>query len=347
MPVSIEKIQVALAFCDPRGTYTRHAAVTMASLFANTKMRVCVNVLHDDTLKSDNREKLERTAEYFDQEICFINVENIVDESRIGAKKFIIDGFHQGALFRLLIPELIDIDKIIYLDCDIIVNLDIAELWQIPLKDKAIAAVLDVVSLDFLMGRKIQWRVRMLWNLMKVAHGSYFNSGVLVMNLKKIREEYNFLEEVRHFYAQFKECTTYRDQDCINYIFSKDCLLVDPKYNRLHTDTVDDSNVPASIFHMAGSAKPWTLYTRKYVDELYWQYLTQTPYCEDNNALISTMLHDLSSSPYAHLHSSDCIRRLKEQLADNIFRCHLLTLLHITAKALKNVLARGLRRVRD
>lgn len=342
-----EKVQVALAFCDPRGTYARHAAVTMASIFANTESQVCVNILHDNTLKPDNREKLKITAKCFDQEICFINVENMIDKSLIDAKKLIIDGFHLGAMFRLLIPDFIEVDKIIYLDCDIVVNLNIAELWQVSLKDNAIAAVLDASSQGFLKGHKIPWRVAMLWDVMGIAHDSYFNSGVLVMNLKKIREEYDFLEEVGHFYAQFKKCITFRDQDCFNYIFSKDRLLVEPKFNRLNIDKVNSCNVHGSIWHMAGEIKPWNSYTRKGVDELYWHYLTQTPFCEDNDTLIRTMLYDLSSSPYSHLHSSDCIKRLKKQLSDNIFRGHMLTVPYITAKVLKNVIANRMRRSRD
>ena len=50
-----DMIHIALAFCDPKGTYARHAAVTMASIFANTKRNVCVYIIHDDTLSKENR----------------------------------------------------------------------------------------------------------------------------------------------------------------------------------------------------------------------------------------------------------------------------------------------------
>ncbi len=67
---------------------------------------------------------------------------------------------------------------------------------------------------------------------------------------------------------------------------------------------------------------------------LYWRYLRMTPYCRDENELIRMMLHDLSASPYAHLHSSDCMKRIKKQIADNIFRGHIWTLPHILIKKL-------------
>ena len=69
-----DKIHVALAFCDPKGTYCRHAAVTAASIFANTSRRVCVHIVHDDTLTSDNRSKLLQLADGYGQEINFINI---------------------------------------------------------------------------------------------------------------------------------------------------------------------------------------------------------------------------------------------------------------------------------
>lgn len=79
---------------------------------------------------------------------------------------------------------------------------------------------------------------------------------------------------------------------------------------------------------MAGE-KPWVAYTRPYVDDLYWRYLRQTPYCVDEDSLINLMLKDLGSSVYVHFHSSNCMKRLKKQLADNIFRAHILTVPHI------------------
>lgn len=327
-------IHVALAFCDPKGTYCRHAAVTVVSIFANTNSRVCVHIVHDCTLTAGNMEKLKRIADAYGQEIDFINVENVFDEKRLDVSRLTIDGA-RGTLFRLLLPDITSQDKIIYLDCDIVVNMDIAELWNIPLDGRAVAAVRDVWSLDYLKGKPLPWRLDKAWQLLGVKRGEYFNAGVLLLNLKKLRENYHFLEAVSDFYAQYKKCITLADQDCLNYIFADDKILIDERFNHINAEGAADDNLKGSIWHMAGgAAKPWVLCTRPYVDDLYWRYLRMTPYCRDENELIRIMLHDMSTSSYAHLHSSDCVKRVKKQIADNIFRGHIWTLPYIWFKQL-------------
>lgn len=328
-------VQVALAFCDPKGTYSRHAAVTMASIFANTSASVCVYIIHDDTLTEYNQSQLRAAADSFGQEVRFINVENMLDEDRIDVSKLTLDGA-RGTLFRLLIPDLIDVDRIIYLDCDIVVNMDIREFWNVPLGDNAVAAVRDVWTLNYLDGSPLPWRLGKAWECMGIARYSYFNAGVLYMNLKKIRASYDFLNQVSDFYAKYKKSITLADQDCLNYIFAGDSLILDEKFNHIRTDKVSSKDdLTGSIWHMAGGvAKPWAMYARPYVDDLYWQYLMKTPYCSSAEELITLMLKGLSAS--SHPHSSDCVKRLKKQLADNIFRAHIWTIPHILLRILKN-----------
>lgn len=335
MVIHDNTIHIALAFCDPKGTYCRHATVTAASIFANTGSRVCVHIVHDDTLTADNREKLLALTEKYGQEIDFINIESVFDEERIDVSRLTIDGA-RGTLFRLLLPDVSGEEKMIYLDCDIVVNMDIAELWNVPLDGHAVAAVRDVWSLDYLKGKPLPWRLDKAWNLLGVKRGEYFNAGVLLLNLKKLRESYNFLEEVARFYEKYRKCITLADQDCLNHIFADDKILIDEKFNRINAEGADEDGLKGSIWHMAGgAAKPWVLCTRPYVDDLYWRYLRLTPYCRSEEELIRTMLHDLSSSPYAHLHSSSCVKRIKKQMADNIFRAHIWTLPYIWLRSLR------------
>ena len=320
-------IHVALAFCDPKGTYCRHAAVVMASIFENTSSKVCVHIIHDDTLQKDNREKLEKLANTYMQYVDFVNVENMFDCDKIDVSKLTADGA-RGTLFRLLIPDIINSDKLIYLDCDIVVTMNIAELWRISVDECAVAAVRDTASINYNRGGFVGWRTRQVWSLLGIVPGEYFNAGVLVLNLKKLRNNYNFLEAVTKFYVKYKKCITFADQDCLNHIFADDKILIDERFNRIDVSHVDEHSLDGYIWHMAGE-KPWVAYTRPYVDDLYWRYLRQTPYCVDEDSLINLMLKDLGSSVYVHFHSSNCMKRLKKQLADNIFRAHILTVPHI------------------
>ncbi|MBQ6908780.1 MAG: hypothetical protein IJQ29_01580, partial [Synergistaceae bacterium] len=108
-------IHVALAVYDPKGTYSQHAGVTVTSIFENTKSKVTVHILHDDTLTDLNRERFLNTAKRYGQSIDLINVEDY--KNKIGGEtlKNIPDYWSVGTLYRLFIPEILkNLDKIIY-----------------------------------------------------------------------------------------------------------------------------------------------------------------------------------------------------------------------------------------
>lgn len=328
----MDKIHIALAFCDPKGTYCQHAAVTIASVFENTKSHVCVHILHDATLTDENRAKLEELAENFKQEIEFINVNPFLDEDKIDVSKLSSDG-HKGTVFRLLFPEISPEDKMIYLDCDIVVTLDIAELWNIDLQDKTIGAVRDVHSLEYLEGKK-EWPRRRgrIWNMLGIAKGDYFNAGVLVINLEKLRKEYDFLNAVENFYTEYGKCITFADQDCLNAIFANDKILLEERFNCMRTDFTGKMG---RIWHFS-HYKPWECYTRQGTDELYWQYLRKTPYCKNEAELITNMLKNLGSSKYVHTHSSDCIKNIRQHIKAEMRTAHIFADLNMWLLKLKS-----------
>lgn len=294
-----------------------------------------MHIVHDETLTEENRKMLGDTARSFGQEADFICAGSLIDDKNIDVSRLTVDGA-RGTLYRLLLPDIVDCDKIIYLDCDIVVNMDIAELWNVQIGDHAVAAVRDVWSLDYIRGVPVPWRLAMVWDILGVRRDEYFNAGVLLMNLKKLREGYDFLSKVEGFYARYRKCITLADQDCLNYIFAGDKILIDEKFNRINANGVKEEDLFGSIWHMAGGAsKPWAVCTRPCVDDLYWRYLCLTPYCGSRNELIRLMLAGLSSPAHTHIHSSQCIKRLKKQMADNIFRAHIWTLPHILAAKLR------------
>ena len=100
-----------------------------------------------------------------------------------------------------MLTDITNLDKIIYLDCDIIVQMDIKQLWDIPLEDCYIAAVAErdtAVSRYFSLSEKVRF-----WALeMQVER--YFNSGVIVLNLKKIRECFDMFNESIKFFTRAK-----------------------------------------------------------------------------------------------------------------------------------------------
>lgn len=319
-------IHVALAFCDKSGNYARHAAAAIASVFANTESPVLVHLLHDKTLTGENLAALRGLAAVFGREIRFYDVTGREGECALGEKRRLFDGA-MGMYYRLLIPSLLEVDKVIYIDCDVIVNLDLAELWDLPLNGRAVAAVAEG-------NQSLKPENFKDWVCRKVIYGamgldlrnySYFNSGVLVMDLRKIRGAYDFPRQVRDFYAKFRYVTQFADQDCLNYIFLKDCRYIDDKFNRLASGRMDVINMGGNIWHFICGDKPWSSYTRPKIDELYWKYFAMTPFCSGQDELIGIILSAMSRSEYYHQRAGGCSRRLVKKLFHNLFKGHLLS----------------------
>lgn len=314
------RISVALVLRDQSGTYTQHAAVVMVSIFANTQRDICVYIIHDNTLTHEKMSKLRQIADSFGQTLQFINAEKTLLEKNLNTGKLALGG-NRGKLLKLLIPELIDAPKVIYLDCDIVVKLDLSELWAVDIGGMAIGATNEVWSLERRWDQKYPWRWGMMLKAMGIARSTYFNSGVLVMNLDKIRNSYDFIKEASDFYRKYRKIATFADQDCLNYIFARDTLIIDEKFNRIDFSDIDElerGTFPC-VWHMTGE-KPWETYTRPGVDELYWHYLAQTPWGADMVSTLCAGLKGLQSSEFYHRHSSDCVKKLKKQIRSNLLK---------------------------
>lgn len=133
-------------------------------------------LVHNESLTVDNKNKIITIAQRFQQDIRFYPVHLPESYHALSGHVTI------RALFRLMLPNLVEASKIIYLDCDIVVTMDIFELWNLNLNGKPIAAILDPGMMTFpdLIKQRIQST--------GVSVQNYFNSGVLVMDLDCLRE---------------------------------------------------------------------------------------------------------------------------------------------------------------
>ncbi len=316
-------IHVALAFSDPKGTYARHAAVTAASVYENARARrVSVHVLHDETLTPVNRSALEELARKYGQDVAFHDAGERYRKLNPKVENLGLQGL-LGTMYRLLIPDLIDAEKTIYLDCDIVVDMDIAELWSQDLKGRAVGAVGDFFPLNSAGKPKISWSRKKVCSLWGIEPENYFNAGVLLLDLNKIRARYHLLEKLVYFFEEYGALAVNKDQDFLNWLFVGDAAILDERFNRTHPSGESESSVRGAILHMYCEHKPWNSYTRPYADDLYWRYLRLTPYCASTDGLIRAVLRGIGSSRLMHRHSTDCLKRLGKQLKENIFRPYL------------------------
>jgi lipopolysaccharide biosynthesis glycosyltransferase len=250
-----DTIQVALAFHDSSGNYAINAGVTLTSLFINTKKTVNVHILRDQSLTADNQCKLETIATQYGQKLQFIDVELPDEWEKICTSNLVARSLTRGVFYRLLLPEkLSHLKKVIYLDCDVIIDMDIQELWDLNLDGKPLAASFD-------------WQRE---------NDRYFNSGVMVLALDILRENYELISRVVQFFNLYPN-SVYPDQDFLNWLIKGDFLPIDTKFNILvNQDNVENFKSGHRIIHFAGT-KPWDDFKESHGLE-YWRYLLLTPW---------------------------------------------------------------------
>lgn len=314
-------IHIALAIHDPNGTYARHAGVVIASVLRNTGAPVCFHIMHDETLSSENRLKLEETrAENCSgghSEINFIDMSAYFSNYPELDIDHISGVLTRGTLYRLSLPEVVvDVDKIIYLDCDVAVNLDVAQLWEeCAAMDSALAGVRELndlpmpdISLPKEMIKKDEYGV---------TDDRYINAGVIVMNLSKMRRESE--EKGALFQRAVKYITEYdpqhKDQDFLNAEYLGDIMYLDQKYNDMPFGDYDDVFNLERIWHFFSKGKPWNVVRGSNADMLYWQNLMHTPW---RGELVESFYNAAVNGKYYHRHSRECIDRLLSQLIENI-----------------------------
>jgi lipopolysaccharide biosynthesis glycosyltransferase len=155
---------------------------------------------------------------------------------------------------RLLLHNLLpDLEKVIYLDCDLLVNHDLARLWQIDLGDKPLAATVDLVIPT--IGHEMESLAVELPELDPQL--PYLNGGVLLLNLSRLR---NIDASSLYTKAVKKISVRFGDQSVLNAAFAGQWKVLPPNWNRgvflLPTFNYFRDR-PATIWHVFMGHKPW------------------------------------------------------------------------------------------
>jgi len=153
-----------------------------------------------------------------------------------------------AAWCRLLLPSLLpdDVDRVLYLDCDLIVLENLKELETIDLNDKAVALVPDYAS-------KAHWP-EFLGLLELPLDGTYYNSGVMIMNLSYFRQ-HDLADKILGFAVENPEKLTLMDQCAINAVLRNDIFPLEKHYNFAPNVGLIEEEQPR-IVHFMG-LKPW------------------------------------------------------------------------------------------
>ncbi|MDR1377453.1 MAG: glycosyltransferase family 8 protein [Synergistaceae bacterium] len=316
-------IHVVLAVYDPKGTYARHAGVVMASIFERTRNPVRVHILHDQTLTEHNRVLLTETAESYGQSVEFHDVMPHMGQLGEDAIK-LAQQWSIGTLFRLLIVEVLLLDKVIYLDCDVVVNMNIRELWDIAVDNCALAGVLDRPANK--PYRRISAKAFRFKHI-GCDQATYINAGVLSINLYRIRKKYNLTQEIVPWFSRHKRYIDTVDQDLINSYFRGDIKIIDGRFNNGHVfinanfcDDLNDPRIANSILHAILSPKPWEALKGFAMDRLYWRTFLKTPWGRlEPEKIVDLMIDVAEKSPLTHRRTYQCYKRIFFRWRKDIF----------------------------
>lgn len=207
--------------------YVMPCGVMLYSVCKNNKdLAITFHIIIDQSIDEEQKESLKNIIIHFKhskKSIVFYNIdgEKYQDLPRLdnsNPKNYIT----KAAYYILYIPELLptDIDKVLYLDCDIIVRHSLENLWNIDLKNKSVAVVPDVA--EGLIDKYNRLRYPQV--------NGYFNSGVVLISLKKWRHK-KILSDFTSFINKHPDWIKLHDQDVLNRAFYDDKLILPIKYN--------------------------------------------------------------------------------------------------------------------
>lgn len=279
-------------FCTD-AKYVKYLTVALQSLRCNRSLhnKYDVVLFVDGALTLSEEQALSgMNCENFN--IRIFRVDLFVDSEFKGVNFVERDYWSRSMWHKCYIPLVMnEYERVLYCDCDIVFAADPHSLFSIDFKGKQIAAVRD--SIVPCLFRETH-RLNNLRNVMGLKNlEDYFNSGVVLYNIKKIN-----VEHFRH--SLFSHCSRrdllYPDQDFLNIYFENNSLMIDLKYNcqanaLIYTEDyldrlTDEQYVRFTdaikfpvVVHYIGDKKPW-ISSKSLFSDLFWSFARQSAFYE-------------------------------------------------------------------
>lgn len=280
--------------------YAPYLSVALASAIENSNplRRYKAIVLHQD-LAQEHQDRIRALAqEHFSIEFCPMKrcLACITDQM---SNRLRCDYFTLTIYFRLFIPTMFpQYDKAIYIDSDVVVQGDLAELFETELGENYFGACVETSVGD------VPELTRYMKEAVGVEHSKYINSGVLLMNLKQLREK-KLDEHFLHLLNQYHFDSVAPDQDYLNALCYGKILYLPQTWNTTPNEnrpTVDN----AKLIHYNLFSKPWC-YDGVQYEDVFWRYAQSSHYLADIRA------HKAAYSPEKKASDKKCMERMVQR----------------------------------
>lgn len=249
--------------------YSPFLAVALQSLTDNCsdENRYLIKILNTD-ISSENRRKIAK-YERNNVDIEFVDLNYYIQ--KIKDKLYTRDYYSKTTYFRLFIPNLYpQYDKALYLDSDIVILDDIANLYNIDMGNDLVAAAPD----DVIQFNEV-FRVYAEKVVGVADYHRYFNAGVLLMNLHQLRT-FKFQEKFMFLLDRIKFAVA-QDQDYLNRLCKGRVKLIDRVWNRMPIEDPKIRTEDVKLIHYNLAYKPWHFEDILY-KEFFWMYAQETEY---------------------------------------------------------------------
>ncbi len=254
-------VEIAFA-CDQN--LQNELIVVLASLVKNTKREINAHIL----TRGLGKDYFKKVAGLFPQvNFYFHDFSNI----QYGSKVNLMQHITVSTFDRLFLPAVLkNLDKVLYLDVDILVRGDVGKLFDLKIGNKVFGGKksrLDGWSslIDVITRVSLSLPAKQAWALRRRAHetgdltADTYNAGILLMNLAKMRDE-DFIETNLYLVEELR----LNDQDVMNFWSRGRALAIDDDWNFVPTQ---DYSTDPKIVHWAGPGKPWKAGYALYKDE--------------------------------------------------------------------------------
>lgn len=251
-------INVCLA-CD--NNYAKYAGVVVASVLANSKDDESLNFyILDGGISESKKTEILSLKSIKDCKIEFVQIEESMfeDYKKVATHKYISIATYYRLRLATLLPE---VERIIYFDCDMVVNSSLNNLFNVELDENIIAGVRDINK-------------RMLQQ-----NPSYINAGMVLFDLNKIREE-NIEQKFYDYTNENFETIKMGDQTIINEVLKGRIKIVEDEWNVQSSNFTNRSSYTKHpyIIHYVAKRKPWHFGSFSVHRQLYFKYLQMTPW---------------------------------------------------------------------
>lgn len=260
------------------GHYIQHACVMLLSLkdVVSSKVQYRIFLFYSDCSAEDLNKVRDTLNAHLGDNVSYKMIAcDFGLERKLQAKKtYMKASIYNKVLIYDELPS--PINKLVFLDADIVLLQDPASLYNIELGDKILAAVQDPVYKNFSETAK---------RTLEITSEEYFNSGVMVVNLQAWRKN-NVSARSLEFCTEKWNLTPLHDQDAFNYVINGNWVELSPLWNPrtknkikknteikiLSRKEVYEQN-EAYLIHYCGADKPWNYISFHPAGKYYRKYL--------------------------------------------------------------------------